>query len=67
MRDHSVSSEILGGDYRVTRTAYGLRIEVLDYHAGPLHLGRADLVRLGLIRADSAQRRVEPTEKDGER
>jgi hypothetical protein len=34
--------------YRLTRTANGLVIEVLDYHARPLRLSDADLAELGL-------------------
>jgi hypothetical protein len=34
--------------YRLTRTANGLVIEVLDYHAPPLRLTDADLAELGL-------------------
>jgi hypothetical protein len=34
--------------YRLTRTANGLVIEVLDYHARPLRLTDADLAELGL-------------------
>lgn len=36
------------GDYRVTGSSEGLKIEVLDYHADPLVLTRDDLRRLGL-------------------
>jgi len=36
------------GDYRLTGSSQGLKIEVLDYHAEPLWLTRDELRRMGL-------------------
>ena len=41
-------SVTVNDEYRVSWTAEGLRIEVLDYHAKPLVLDRPTLCRLGL-------------------
>lgn len=38
-------------DFRVTRTADGLRIDVLDYHVGRLELTRDVLEELGFVPA----------------
>ena len=42
-------SKIVGGDYRVSRTSSGVRIEVLDYHPKPLTLTREELREFGLV------------------
>lgn len=40
-------SRIVNHEYRLTRTNEGLKIEVLDYHAGPLLLTPALLREFG--------------------
>lgn len=45
---HESRSKVLGGSYRVTRTARGLEVECLDYHAGPLTITLKDLAGFGL-------------------
>ena len=41
-------SRIIEGDYRITRAGGAIKIEVLDYHAGPLWLTDEVLKKLGL-------------------
>jgi len=41
-------SHIIEGGYRITRSGGGIKIEVLDYHAGPLWLTDEVLKKLGL-------------------
>lgn len=45
-------SIVIGDDYRITRTPDGLRVEVLDYHAGALSLDRETLKLLGFRAVD---------------
>jgi hypothetical protein len=42
-------------DFRVSRTTNGLLVEVLDYHAGPLHLTSEQLGELGFTPADASE------------
>ena len=44
-----------GSGYRITRTATGLWIEVLDPNAEPLSLDRWDLADLGLVFEEDAE------------
>ena len=41
-------SPVIEGDYRITRSRDGIKIEVLDYHAGPLLLTEEVLKKLGV-------------------
>ena len=41
-------SKVIGHDYRLSRTASTVRVEVLDYHAEPLTLTREQLFDLGI-------------------
>ena len=41
-------SSIIEGDYRLTRSREGIKIEVLDYHADPLLLTDEALKKLGV-------------------
>ena len=41
-------SRFVKQEYRIIRTASTVKIEVLDYHAGPLTLTREQLRELGL-------------------
>ena len=60
MKDNVLASKILGNDYRLTRTAHGVWIEVLDYHAQPLLLSRDDLDDLGLTLRRTLKKRATP-------
>lgn len=44
--DSPHESVLLAGDYRLSRTGNGIKIEVLDYHAEPLVLTRKQLREL---------------------
>ena len=50
--DKAPVSEVIRQDYRITRTASTVTIEVLDYHAEPLTLTREHLRKLGLQMVD---------------
>jgi len=39
---------VIEGDYRISRSHDGIKIEVLDYHADPLLLTDAVLKKLGI-------------------
>lgn len=39
---------IIEGDYRLTRSEHGIKIEVLDYHPDPLELTDELLRKLGI-------------------
>ena len=41
-------SPVIEGDYRLTRSRDGIKIEVLDYHADPLLLTDEVLKKLGV-------------------
>ena len=41
-------SPVIEGDYRITRSRDGIKIEVLDYHADPLLLTNEVLKKLGM-------------------
>ena len=41
-------SNVIEGDYRITRSPGGITIEVLDYHADPLLLTDEVLKKLGV-------------------
>ena len=41
-------SRVIEGDYRITRSRDGIKIEVLDYHADPLLLTDEVLKKLGV-------------------
>ena len=41
-------SRVIEGDYRITRSREGIKIEVLDYHADPLLLTDEVLKKLGV-------------------
>ena len=49
-------SKILDGNYRVTRTEFGLEVETLDYHAGPVTISFEDLKEFGLVKARGSRR-----------
>jgi len=53
--------------YRLTRTANGLVIEVLDYHAPPLRLTKADLAELGLRSVEPLETGAQPVESPATR
>lgn len=44
---------VIDGDYRVTRTREGIKVEVLDYHADPLMLTDELLKKLGVTDRES--------------
>ena len=46
---------VIAGDYRLTRSENGIKIEVLDYHPDPLELTDELLGKLGISIARAPQ------------
>jgi len=50
--DLPIRKSLVEGDYRLTRTHEGIKVEVLDYHAGPLLITDDLLMKLRAWDAD---------------